>query len=268
MKKPDKLLQAFTLALMLVSMVCGLARGVKAAFPKEVTDAVEVIKDNQPVIAKNRPAHEKFEAAKASNEEQIGIMRKHGFDLDWSTMEPIPFQPGKAPAPKKEVLHKSAEVAPGSHEKQTVYQWKDAEPYKNERLAYYQLQLRNRGINKESDLKLLTAQIIQENGSLSENVHGDGGCSVGVLQYNACAHHNMSAKRFLETHPEWKDWKFQFDRMADMVADRYGIYDGNMKSVVIRHNCPKCVNSKQAKWKTIGENYYADVSSRLSLLSL
>lgn len=126
--------------------------------------------------------------------------------------------------------------------------------------------LKARGITDPDKLKLLTAQIIQENGSLSENVHGDNGCSVGVLQYNSCVHNGMKAKRFLETHPEWKSWEYQFERMADMVADRMDIYEGNMRKVIIHHNCPACTNPKKPKWKAIGNKYFSDVSSNLHLL--
>src|SRR5262245_20428599 len=118
MRKPTNPIILIAMAFGIVICAATFGRTVRAALPQEVTDAVEVIKKtNQPVIAENRPEHELFEAAKADNEKQIGIMRKHGYDLDWSTMEPIPFQSGKAPAPKKEV-------------RGTVYQWKDAPEYK------------------------------------------------------------------------------------------------------------------------------------------
>ena len=69
----------------------------------------------------------------------------------------------------------------------------------------------------------------------------------------------------LEKHPEWKDWKFQMERMADMVAERYALYDGNMKQVVTHHNSP--VAAKRGVDTAAG--YYSKVvkmSSRLASL--
>jgi len=139
------------------------------------------------------------------------------------------------------------------------------EEYKTGRLAAYQRMLRARGITDKKQLRLLTAQLLVENGALSETIHGDNGCSVGIPQYNACVHHGMKAERFLEKHPEWKDWKFQMERMADMVAERYALYDGNMKQVVTHHNSP--VAAKRGVDTAAG--YYSKVvkmSSRLASL--
>lgn len=146
--------------------------------------------------------------------------------------------------------------------KPDLWSWKDAPAYKNERLAAYQNMLIQRGITGTDNLKLLTAQIIQENGSLSENVHGDHGCSVGILQYNACVHARVSAIRFLELHPEWKSWEYQLERMADMVEDRMEKYDGDIRLVVIHHNCPACA----ARGVDSKAGYYRSVKSRTSLL--
>jgi len=151
-----------------------------------------------------------------------------------------------------------------------TWQWKAAPAYKNERLAYYQRQLLKKGITNREHQKLLVAQLIQEAGSLSETTIGDGGCSFGILQYNACVHHGMSAKNFL-AKPQWKewnDWRYQLDRMADMVAERYELYDGNIKLVVTHHNCPACaISPSDPKWGPIGRKYYGDVSKRLGLLT-
>lgn len=171
-----------------------------------------------------------------------------------SSREALHFNPT---APTK--AHLTEKVPVGSN---STWTWKDAPPYKNERLAAYQGMLKARGITDPDNLKLLTAQIIQENGSLSENVHGDKGCSVGVLQYNACVHHHVSAKRFLELHPEWKSWEYQMERMADMVADRMEIYEGDIRRIVIHHNCPAC--AKAGKDSKAG--YYTAVKSNLPLL--
>jgi hypothetical protein len=155
-------------------------------------------------------------------------------------------------------------VTPGKHDAlSAVFLWTGAPAYKNERLAAYQKMLAARGITKSADVKILVAQVIQENGSLSESVHGDAGCSVGILQYNACVHHGLSAKRFLQKHPEWSDWRFQLERMADMVAERYALYDGDIKRVVVHHNRP----ASAAVGRDTPAGYYKAVASRTSLLS-
>lgn len=208
------------------------------------------IKSNQKILEKNREAYEAFLKAKSWNEAEVRELNKNGWNVDWSSMKLVPFAPGQE---SPENLQASV----------GTWAWKDAPAYKNDRLKAYQGMLKARGITDPDKLKLLTAQIIQENGSLSENVHGDNGCSVGVLQYNACVHHNQSAKKFLETHPEWKSWEYQFERMADMVADRMEIYDGNMKQVVVHHNGPAF--AKRGVDTPAG--YYKSVLSRTSLLT-
>lgn len=123
--------------------------------------------------------------------------------------------------------------------------------------------LKARGITNKDHLKLLVAQLIQENGSLSEShTTGDKGCAVGIIQYNACVHHKMSAKTFLKKFPEWQSWEYQLERMADMVANRYEIYDGNIKQVVIHHNRP--ASAKLGRDTPAG--YFKAVSARTSLL--
>lgn len=145
-----------------------------------------------------------------------------------------------------------------------IWQWDGAPEYKNERLAYYQRLLQDRGITSKIYLQILTAQLIQENGSLSESVHGDNGCSVGIVQYNACVHNNQNAQAFLRDHPEWKDWKYQMQEMAEMVSKRIVAYHGNIRLVVIAHNCPACA----IKGKDSKAGYYQSVLSRTHLLSI
>lgn len=142
------------------------------------------------------------------------------------------------------------------------WQWKGARPYKNERLAYYQQALAARGKFTKEELRLLTAQLIQENGALAEDVIGDHGCSIGIIQYNTCAHHKMSGKTFLERHPEWKSWKYQIDYMADWVAGRSKAFNGNIRLMIIDHNCPACA----AKGRDSKAGYYQSIKQRASLL--
>lgn len=144
-----------------------------------------------------------------------------------------------------------------------VYAWENAPEYKNERLAYYQKLLKDRGITNKDHVKLLVAQLIQEAGSLSETTIGDHGCSFGIIQYNACAHKKISAKRFLEIHPEWKTWEYQLEQMANMVKERYALYDGNIKRVIVHHNRPA---TARAGSKDTPAGYFKAISSRTNLL--
>lgn len=146
-----------------------------------------------------------------------------------------------------------------------MFIWKDAPAYKNDILKLYQKKLAARGITNRDHLKLLVSQIIQENGALDPlHTTGDKGCAVGIIQYNACIHARVSAKRFLQLHPEWKTADFQLERMADMVADRYATYHGDIKRVITHHNRPA---TARAGNKDTPAGYFRAVSSRLSLLT-
>ena len=154
---------------------------------------------------------------------------------------------------------------------QTVWQWKDAEPYKNDMLRLYQQKLHERGI---SDTKIFVAQIVQENGKLEADVIGDSGCSIGIPQYNACKKHNVSAKRWIELHPEWATADHQLEWLADQVAWRTKDFKSEW-SQVVNHNCPVCSTIQPGQviaghdynyWKAIGNKYYNAVSSRKKLL--
>lgn len=245
-----KALQGFLLSLAIVAAVALFGRIARAdGPPQQVIENAKRIEENQAILKETRDAHNRFMEAKEANERMEKENNALGWCTDWSTLKPIPCP--------KAVHATQAKVS-------TIYAWKGAPAYKNERLTYYQEQLIARGITNKEHLKLLTAQVIQENGSLSENVHGDGGCSVGILQYNACVHHGVSAKKFLEKHPEWKSWQYQLDRMADMVADRYhNLYAGNIKQVIVHHNRP--VDAKRNRDTPAG--YYRTIAARTSLLT-
>jgi len=154
---------------------------------------------------------------------------------------------------------------------QTVWQWKDAEPYKNDILKLYQQKLHERGV---TDTQIFVAQIVQENGKLEADVIGDHGCSIGIPQYNACAKHKVSARRWIELHPEWATVDHQLDWLADQVKRRTDTFSSEW-SKIVDHNCPLCVTIKPgqvvngktyADWKAIGNRYYKSVKSRTALL--
>lgn len=138
------------------------------------------------------------------------------------------------------------------------------EQYKNDRLAYYQDVLKKRGITNMNDLRLLSAQLLAENGAMTEDRLGDSGCSFGLIQYNACAHHGVNARKFLADNKEWQSWEYQLQRMADMVAERYARYDGNMRRVIIHHNSPACASRGCSDTRA---GYYSKIVRIASTLS-
>jgi hypothetical protein len=159
----------------------------------------------------------------------------------------------------KITIPKLRPIATGSY-------WKliHEEPYKNARLAEYQDMLRARGITDPQALKLLVAQLYQENGAVTADRIGDHGCSFGLIQFNACVHEHVTAKRFLQLHPEWQDYRFQLAVMADSVADRYRQFHGNMMQVIVAHNSPAAAR----RGTDTKAGYFRAVSKRLALLTL
>jgi len=141
---------------------------------------------------------------------------------------------------------------------------KDDAGYKNERIRFYQDLLKERGVSDRETLKLLTAQLLQENGALAEDRDGDHGCSIGIPQYNACAHHRMNAKRYRALNPEWNDWRFQMTWMADQTVKTLQAFDGKTKCAIIHHNRPA---SAWNGCRDTAAGYYRKIESRSSLLS-
>lgn len=118
-----------------------------------------------------------------------------------------------------------------------VYTWKGAPEYKVERMAYYQQLLEDRGITDRKHLKLLVANLIVENGALDEMTDGDSGCSVGIPMKNVCQF-GYSAKSFRKKYPEWNDWRFQLEWMADHTLKSYQKFDSDVRLAIISHNSP------------------------------
>jgi hypothetical protein len=130
-------------------------------------------------------------------------------------------------------------------------------PYKNDILKKWQNALRERGITDQSYLQLLTAQALQENGALSPDVVGDGGCSLGLPQRNFCSHAGIYASTAVKRWPEWKDIDFQIDWFADNMK-RHLEEQGDIKWAVIAHNRPASARNRQV---TV---YWSDVNKRKS----
>lgn len=153
------------------------------------------------------------------------------------------------------IVHKAASPEPTSG----LWQWQGVEAYKNDVLALYQKKLATKGVTDPETVKLLVAQIVQESGVRVDAI-GDNGCSLGLIQYNTCARHKMSAKRWLEKHPEWKTAEKQLDWMVDAVVWRLQEYP--LKLAIVAHNHPAAARKGQVT------RYYHDVANRLPLLSL
>ena len=136
--------------------------------------------------------------------------------------------------------------------------------YKNERLHVYQDLLKNRGITNRDHLKLFVAQLLQENGAVSENVDGDNGCSIGIPQRNVCLY-GYTAKSFRKKYPNWKTWETQMKWMADYTVQNYKKYDGNPKCTIIHHNRPA---SARNGCRDTAARYYGKIVAKSATLSL
>lgn len=135
--------------------------------------------------------------------------------------------------------------------------------YKNAILKDFQNMLSNAGIPRKEQ-RWYVSQLYQENGALDPTRLGDHGCSFGLIQYNACAHDGISATKFMQRNPEWKDSHFQLKVMVDWIVERRKIYKGNIKRVVIHHNSPACA-SRNCSDTNVG--YYSAISKKLALLT-
>lgn len=144
--------------------------------------------------------------------------------------------------------------------------WEGQPEYKQERLAHYLQLLKDRGITAKADLKILTANLIVENGALDETVNGDSGCSVGIPQRYVCQY-GYSAKSFRKKYPEWNDWRFQLEWMADHAVSNYRKYDGNVRLAIISHNSPAAAARGKDSCH-ISPCYFVRVQNAASLLSL
>lgn len=238
-------LVSFAIIIACSLLASSFARAEEIRPSKEDYQNLEDIKSNQKILEKNRKAYETFLQAKRWNEEEVRQLNANGWNVDWETMELVPFGPVQAKASS------------------TEYVWKNAPEYKNERLRAYQRMLKARGITNKDHLRLLVAQLIQEAGSLSETTIGDSGCSLGIPQLNTCVHHNQKAETFLKSNPEWGDWRHQLEWMADRTATNYQRFDQNVRLTIIAHNCPACARAG----KDSRAGYFRAVTARLSLLT-
>jgi hypothetical protein len=161
-------------------------------------------------------------------------------------------------------------------DKKGTWKWSGAPDYKNERLAYYQAQLTKVGITDLEWHKWLSAQLIQENGQFTETriTYLDGKpCVFGLIQYNACGRNLMNVHRFWELYPEWKDWRYQLDQMANSVKSLSDEFSGEMSCVIVAHFHPNGANGARGLYKRNGhckthQYYHTHVAQRLPLLSL
>ncbi len=143
---------------------------------------------------------------------------------------------------------------------------KTEEAYKNPILTAFQdVFLPKYGIHTADQKKWAAAIIFHESGTLTYDRIADHGCSLGIMQYNACAHEGISAKALLKK-PGWNSLNAQLDKAAAYIAGHFTTYS-TIKGAVISHNCPACVNTKDKTLKAIGNSYYAKVAAVVSTLS-
>lgn len=98
--------------------------------------------------------------------------------------------------------------------------------------------------NHEQSLRLV-AQLHRENGRWDVNVRGDGGCSVGLSQWNECARGPLPVG--------YSDWKGQITLLADEVERRYN-ESNNFQRAQVGWNNPRAYGNGQ--YKTV---YYYDI---------
>lgn len=134
--------------------------------------------------------------------------------------------------------------------------------YKNAILKDFQNMLSNAGIPRKEQ-RWYVSQLYQENGALDPVRLGDNGCSFGLIQYNACVHDGISATKFMQRHPEWKDHMFQLRVMTDWIVERRKIYKGNIKRVVVHHNSPAAA----ARGTDTKAGYYNSIAKKTNLLT-
>jgi len=132
-------------------------------------------------------------------------------------------------------------------------------PYKNDILKKWQDALRSRGITDQSDLHILTATALQENGALSPTRIGDNGCSLGLPQRNFCSHAGIYASTALKRWPEWNDVDFQIGWFADNIKRHLDTH-GDMKWAIVAHNRPASARSRTVT------PYWSQVNSKKPVL--
>lgn len=222
------------------------------------------------IEAENVPDYNRFLLAKRWNKSEVEAIDKLGCSVDWSSLTVVPKS-----AP---VVSSEGQGARSTKSESGDWQWNPelygSEPYKNERLAYYQDRLRELGITDREWLKWLSAQLIQENGEFTETriTYIDGvPCVFGLMQYNACGRNHMTVQRFWELHPEWKDWRYQLDQMAKEVAYRKELFNGELSCVILAHFHPNGSRGAKGLYASKGtckshRYYHTEVAQRLSLL--
>lgn len=92
---------AVVLAFVIVTCTALVASTARADGPSKADlQNLEDIKRNQEIIEENRPAHERFLEAKGWNEAEIRELNKAGWNVNWQTMQLVPFEAPQAVAPK------------------------------------------------------------------------------------------------------------------------------------------------------------------------
>lgn len=259
-------LAGFLGCMILIVAICMVATTAKADTPKPSKadlQNLEDTKENQACLTESRPGHDRvttavtngskldpadiedynrFRDCKSWNEAESSELAKNGWRVDWATMKLVHLVQAAPLTAKSEAQGQPSAARSRSRKSglsglSRLYEWNQAPAYKNERLAYYQQLLVERGITNKDHRKLLTANLIVENGALDENTNGDSGCSVGIPQRYVCQF-GYSAKSFRKKYPEWNDWRFQLEWMADHTAGNYEKWSGDVFRTIVSHNSP------------------------------
>lgn len=130
------------------------------------------------------------------------------------------------------------------------------ERYKNERASYLFKEATKKGFN-DSQARYLVAQIHRENGAWAEETRGDGGCSVGLIQWNECARGKIP-------HTAWEKQLMIF---LDEIWHKYTIaqdrFDVDTAFHVARVSWNKPVVMRTGSYKTV---YYYDILKTYNLI--
>lgn len=140
-----------------------------------------------------------------------------------------------------------------------------AQFYKVQRMIEAQNIAYDAGFTKE-EAQALVYQLNVENGAWNERVLGDQWCegpqgqedycfrmekygrpiakrthhcSFGIVQYNACAHHGISAETFMRSprNADWLDFGYQVQQIVDFLAEKKEEY-GDFERAQIHWNYP------------------------------
>ncbi len=63
-------------------------------------------------------------------------------------------------------------------------------------------------------------------------------CSLGLVQFNTCAHHRVDAETFYRANSEWHDYRFQIDKLITFLVEKKKEYKGDFDRARVAWNYP------------------------------